>query len=109
VADYRFERQCRTPYSEAYLVLENDDRVGRVDLHFTQSVVYATLAIERELEEDELADLIELIDEDLVISAEVPRDDFVVAVYQGREVGVYSDEMFEEEEEDEEDEDDDRR
>ncbi len=99
MANYHFERQCRTPDSEAYLITDDDERVGRLDLHFTHSIVYATLAVEEGLSEDEIMDLIETIDEDLVISADVPRDDFIVTVYQGREVGVYSDELFEEEEE----------
>ena len=43
------------------------------------------------------ADLIEKIDEDLVWSADLPRDDFVVTVYQGKEVGVYSDSTYDDE------------
>ncbi|MBI3978596.1 MAG: hypothetical protein HY331_10475 [Chloroflexi bacterium] len=95
MAEYRFERQSRTLSSEQYIIREGDQRVGRVDLHFTQSVVHATLAVEERLTEDEIMDLIDLIDEDLVSSSDVPRDDFVIAVYQGREVGVYSDDFFE--------------
>ena len=34
------------------------------------------------------------IDEDLVLSADMPRDDFLVSVYVGRDVGFYSDEYF---------------
>jgi hypothetical protein len=49
--------------------------------------------------QDDIQDLIDTIDEDLVMSADVARDDFIVTVYQGREVGVFSDEEFEEEEE----------
>lgn len=100
--NYQFERQCRTAYSEAYLITLDGDRIGRIDLHYTPSIVYGTLAVEERVTEDEIADLIEVIDEDLVMTADVPRDDFVVSVYQGRSVGEYSDEVFEEEEEAEE-------
>jgi hypothetical protein len=59
--------------------------------------VHGTLILERELEEAELTKLIEQIDEDLVLSADMPRDDFLVSVYVGRDVGFYSDDYFTEE------------
>ncbi len=102
MAEYRFERECRTPHSEAYLVVTNDERVGRVDIHFTQSITYATLCVGGNITADEIQDLIDIIDEELVMSADVARDDFIVTVYQGREVGVFSDEEFGEDEEVEE-------
>ncbi|MBF8267098.1 MAG: hypothetical protein HW388_606 [Dehalococcoidia bacterium] len=33
MAEYYFERECRTPYSEVYTVLEEDAPVGRLDIH----------------------------------------------------------------------------
>ena len=95
---YRFERECRTPFSEVYLVIADEEEVGRVDLHFTPSVVYATLCIGENLTEEGIRDLIDTIDEELVMTADVARDDFIVTVHQGREVGVFSDEELEEEE-----------
>jgi len=94
----RFERQYRTAHSEGYLVFEGGDRLGRLDLHYTPTVVYATMVVERELDEDEILDLIEQADDELVLTADVPREDFVVSVYQGRDLGTYSDEYFEEDE-----------
>ena len=43
-------------------------------------------------------ELIDTIDEELVMTADASRGDFIVAVYQGREIGVFSDEDFDEEE-----------
>jgi len=63
--------------------------------------VHGTLILERELEEAEIAKLIEQIDEDLVWSADMARDDFLVSVYVGKDVGFYSDDYFDEEDEDE--------
>lgn len=97
MADYSFERECRTPYSEVYLVTADDERVGRVDIHFTPSIVYATLCVGEKMTADGIQDLIDTIDEELVMSADVARDDFIVTVYQGSESGVFSDEEFEEE------------
>jgi hypothetical protein len=102
MAEYRFERECRTPYSEVYLIADGDERLGRVDLHFTPSIVYATLCISEKLTDDDIQDLIyHHIDEELVMSADVARDDFIITVFQGREIGEFSDEDFEEEEEEE--------
>lgn len=101
MVEVRFERQCRTAYSEGYLMFDGEDRLGRIDLHYTPNVVYGTIVIERELDEDDVLDLIEQADDELVLTADVQRDDFVVSVYQGREVGTYSDEFFEGEEEEE--------
>ena len=77
--------------------MQTNNRLGTVDIHFTSTAVHGTLILERELEEIELTKLIEQIDEDLVLSADMPRDDFLVSVYVGRDVGFYSDEYFAEE------------
>lgn len=92
MADYHFERECRTPYSEVYSITKDEELVGRVDLHYTPSVVHATLCVGEGVTADGIQDLIEAIDEELVMSADVYRDDFIVTVYQGREAGVFSDE-----------------
>ena len=88
---YRFERDVRTPYSEVY-VIENDDgdEVGRIDIHFTSSIVYATLCVAEGTDEDDVQELIDEIDERLVLTADPYREDFVVTVWTGRETGVYS-------------------
>jgi len=102
--DIRFERHFRTPYSESYYImqgnsLQSNSRLGTVDIHFTTTTVHGTLILERELEESDLSKLIEQIDEDLVLSADMPRDDFLVSVYIGKDVGFYSDEYFAEDNE----------
>ena len=74
--------------------LQSNNRLGTVDIHFTTTAVHGTLILERELDEADLTKLIEQIDEDLVLSADMPRDDFLVSVYVGRDVGFYSDEFF---------------
>ncbi|MBI2916615.1 MAG: hypothetical protein HYY01_01365 [Chloroflexi bacterium] len=92
---YNFERECRTPNSEAYIVLQGEHPVGKVDLHFTSSVVHATLCVSSDLNEEDIKGLIEIIDEEIVNTADVARDDFIVNVYQGQDMGVYSDINFE--------------
>ncbi|HEX9058437.1 MAG TPA: hypothetical protein VF818_12990 [Ktedonobacterales bacterium] len=89
--DVRFDRHFRTPYSEGYHMMQGRTRLGTVDLHFTSTTVHCTLILEQELSKADLAKLIEEIDEDLVLSADTARDDFLVSVYQGKEVGFFSD------------------
>lgn len=90
---YRFEREARTPHSEVF-VIESDEGedIGRVDLHYTPSVSYATLCVGDGLDEDDVQDLIAQIDERLVLTTDPYREDFIVTVWTGRETGVYSDE-----------------
>jgi hypothetical protein len=89
-----FERQYRTSTSEGYRVLEDGARLAQVELHYANTVVYCTLILFRELAEHEHFAVIEEIDDRLVLSAEVPREDLMVTVYHGNEVGFYNDDMF---------------
>ncbi len=89
--DYWFERDCRTPHSESYAVIDDEHAIGRVDLHYTPTMVHATLCVPESFTTDEIQDLIETIDEELVDMVGVVRDEFVVHVFQGREAGVFSD------------------
>ena len=57
--------------------------MARVDLHYTTSVVYGVVIVERALDLEELAQLRTEIDDELVQTADVPRDDFLLAVYRG--------------------------
>ena len=104
MSDYHFERECRTPNSECYIIELEDEEVGRVDIHYTPSVSYATLCVGENVSEEDLRELISEIDERLILTNDPFREDFVVTVWAGRESAVYSDEDFEgAEDEDEED------
>ena len=48
---------------------------------------------------DEIHDLIEDLDDDVLDAIGLVRDDFVVHVHQGREVGVFSNSTYAEEDE----------
>ena len=93
--DYTFERDCRTPNSESYSIIEGDRPVGRVDIHYTPTIVHGTLCINESFTQEAIQDLIETIDEELIDVAGVTREEFIVHVFQGREAGVYSDRGFE--------------
>jgi hypothetical protein len=105
MSGYQFERECRTQQSESYIVELDEDEVGRVDIHYTTSVAYATLCVTEALSEEDVRELISEVDERLVLTTDPFREDFVVTVWSGKETGVFSDEDFEGEhgEDDEED------
>lgn len=104
MADYRFEREVRTPHSEAYLILDGEQPVARIDLHFTGLITHGVLNVVESVTQDDVHALIEAVDEELVMSADASCEDFVVVVYQGRELGTFSAQDLEEEEEEEEEE-----
>ncbi len=89
---YRFEREARTPHSESYAIEDDQHSLGRVDLHFTSSVAYATLAVHESLDDEAVQRLIAEIDERLVTSADPYREDFIVTVWRGQEIGTFADE-----------------
>ncbi|MEE8336879.1 MAG: hypothetical protein V3R95_02335 [Dehalococcoidia bacterium] len=90
--EYRFEREARTPHSEAYAIEDSEHSLGRVDLHYTNSVTYATLAVHESLDDEAVQRLIAEIDDRLVSSADPYREDFIVTIWRGQEVGTYADE-----------------
>jgi hypothetical protein len=77
--------------------MDGEERLGHLDLHFGNAEVFGTLILDRDLSEDDATQLIEQIDEDLVLSGEVAREDFLIRVYIGREIGLFSDELLREE------------
>ena len=102
-ADLRYDRVCRTADSEAYLLSQADSPFGRIDLHFGASVVHGVLIVERDLSDEDLHGLVQRIDDDLVWTADRPRDDFEVTVYQGALRGVISDSDDDDDESEEDD------
>ena len=94
MANYYFERECRTDQSEAYNVLEGAMAIGRLDLHFTSTIVHATLCVYESVTQEMIQELIETIDEELVDAVGITRDEFIVHVHQGRDVGVFSNQSF---------------
>lgn len=86
---FRFRRSLRTGTSECYLIYGSEGLIGEISLHI-QRAVEAILILFTEIDEQEVQDLLEEI-EDTIVSMIQPREDFIVTVYQGREIGHYSD------------------
>lgn len=96
MADYHFERECRTAYSEVYTILDGETPIARIDLHFTPSVAHGSLNVSESVTQEGIQDIIESVDQELVMTADVACEDFVVVVFQGREIGTFSSQDFEE-------------
>ncbi len=92
MSNFSFEREVRTPYSEAYTIRENDRPVGRIDIHFADGLVHLSVAVDESLTQDAIQEIIDTVDEDMVDAVGISREGFVVHVFQGRETGVFSDE-----------------
>ena len=92
MVDFSFEREVRTPYSEAYLVMEMDRQVGRIDIHFTPEMVHVAVSVDESLTQEAIHQIIDAVDEDIIDAVGINRGNFVVHVFQGRETGVFSDE-----------------
>jgi hypothetical protein len=90
--DYRFEREARTWSSEQWTIETPEHSIGRVDVHFTSSAAHATLAVHTSVNDEEVQELIAEIDERLVLSGDPYREDFIVTVWRGEELGVFAEE-----------------
>ena len=90
MAKYDFQRETRTPYSECYIVTESEVVVGRLDIHYADVVVHATLNIDETVTSDEIQDLIDDIEAELLDAVGIIRQEIIIHVHQGRDLGVYS-------------------
>ena len=90
MANFYFERECRTPHSECYTILEENGPVGRLDLHFTSAMVHGTLTVAESLTQEGIQEIVSIVDENIIDAIGLQRDDFVLHVHQGRDLGVYT-------------------
>jgi hypothetical protein len=93
--NFYFERECRTQQSECYTVMKEENPVGRLDIHFANQVVHATLNVIESLTTEDVQDLIDAVDEELVDAVGVERQEMIVHVHQGRDLGVFTSRNFE--------------
>ena len=91
---FYFERECRTPNSECYVIVEEGAPVGRLDLHFARGMVHGTLVVGESLTQESIQELLTMVDQDIADAVGVERDEFVVHIHQGRDLGVYANPDF---------------
>ncbi len=87
---FLYERESRTPHSECYVVENEDGSRARLDLHFAPPLVYATLCVPESWSDDDVQDVIADFDDRIASTAEPLREDLIVTVWRGAELGVWS-------------------
>jgi hypothetical protein len=85
------------------MIFEDGGLVGRIDVHYQADQVHATLCTTADADEARIQQLIDNADEQLVMTANPYREDFIVTVWKGSPAGVYSDDSSEDDDEDDED------
>lgn len=95
MARYIFERECRTPFSECYTILDDDEPIGRVDIHLAEVMIHSTVSVGESLTNDDIQDLIDAIDRELLDAIGIVKQELVVHVHQGRDLGVFTTRGFE--------------
>ncbi len=87
---FSLQREIRTPYSESFFVIDDEDRdVGRLDVHYPQGMVHATLVIREQLTDDDLRDIVNRFFQEMSQLVGVDGIDVAVHTYQGEERGVF--------------------
>lgn len=106
VLNVKLVRVVRTSSSEIYIIWQEDVRLGQVDIHFGDDLIHATLILEKELDADTQADLVDQLDQDVVSShlSQFERENFLVTVFKGTELESFSDGEPDVEDEDTDDE-----
>jgi hypothetical protein len=61
-----------------------------VDLHFVPGMVHGTMIVSESQTQDTIQELMSMVDEDLTDAVGIEREDLVVHVHQGRDLGVFT-------------------
>jgi phenylpyruvate tautomerase PptA (4-oxalocrotonate tautomerase family) len=85
-----FTKLLRTPHSEVWGITENEEMIGRIDIHYdTDESVDVSVLIKQKLTQEQELELCEKIDENLVENAELSDENFTIVVSQVDSVNVY--------------------
>ena len=85
-----FSKILRTPHSEIWGITENNEMIGRIDIHYdTDESVDVAVMIKQELTQDQELELCQKIDDDLVENKDIGDDNFTMTIAQVDSVNVY--------------------
>ncbi len=85
-----FIKILRTPHSEIWGITENNEMIGRIDIHYdTDESVDVAVMIKQELTQDQELELCQKIDDDLVENKDIGDDNFTMTIAQVDSVNVY--------------------
>ncbi len=87
---YTLQREVRTPHSESFFVVDNEDRdVGRLDVHYPQGMVHATLVVRENLTDEDLREIVNRFFQEMNQLVGVDGIEVAVHAYKGEERGVF--------------------
>ena len=87
---YTLQREVRTPHSESFFVVDNEDRdVGRLDVHYPQGMVHATLVVRPNLTDEDVKEIVNRFFQEMNQLVGVDGIEVAVHAYQGEERGVF--------------------
>ncbi len=95
MASFYFQREARTPSSECYTVLEGSGNVGRLDIHYADQIIHATLNVDESLTQERIQELIDIMDGEILDAVGIVRQELIIHVHQGRDLGVFTAREFE--------------
>lgn len=87
---YDYEREVRTPQSEAYIILDGETPVGRIDTHFMPGIAHVAIAVDQRLTPAQIEEIISDIDADMLNTVGTERDTHHFHIFQGTETRVFS-------------------
>lgn len=93
MAEYEFQREVRTPFSESLFVIDEADReVGRIEVHYPNGMVHATLIVSTELTESDMRSIANRFIQESAHTIGVDGTEIAIHVYQGDDRGVFANE-----------------
>lgn len=87
---YDYEREVRTPQSEAYIILDGENPVGRIDTHFMPGVAHVAIAVDRSVTPEQIEEIVSDIDSDMLNTVGNEQDTHHFHIFQGTEIRVFS-------------------
>ena len=85
-----FIKILRTPHSEIWGITENNEMIGRIDIHYDiDEAVDVSVMIKQELNQEQELELCQKIDDDLVENKDIGDDNFTMTIAQVDSVNVY--------------------
>ncbi len=86
----KFNKILRTPHSEIWGITENNEMIGRIDIHYdTDESVDVAVMIKQELTQEQELELCQKIDDELVENKDIGDDNFTMTIAQVDSVNVY--------------------
>ena len=86
----KLNKILRTPHSEIWGITENNEMIGRIDIHYdTDESVDVAVMIKQELTQEQELELCQKIDDDLVENKDIGDDNFTMTIAQVDSVNVY--------------------